>query len=410
MRQETLDNLATTNLYGTMKILAIHNAYQQYGGEDIVARLESELLDQHGNACHRYVVSNKQISGVLSKIAAAFGVVFSFSSFRTVRKLIQEIKPDVVHVHNFFPLISPSVFYACNAEGVPVVLTLHNYRIICPTAVMMHAGVVTERSIQEGPWWSIMHRVYRGSLTGTFLLCLMIFVHLRLGTWRNMVDRIIVLSQFAHTRFSKAGIPTDSMVVKPNFVDIPPPIAFNRSGLLFVGRLSPEKGIEVLLSAANSMIAIGKAPHRTITVVGAGPLAKSVGEGPVLSLGALPADAVEQHMQRSVALLLPSIWYEGFPMVLVEAYANGLPVIASRIGALAELVEDGVTGLLFEPGNADDLTEKMVWALTHPDEMRRMGDAARARYEALYTPERNYEQLVSIYQEAIISNARKRQI
>lgn len=392
-----------------MKILLVHNSYQQLGGEDSVVRLEKLVLDLHGDQAILHQVSNEAIDGFLARLKTALGVVFSISTYFSMRKLLRINRPDVVHVHNFFPLISPAVFYACSSESVPVVFTLHNYRIVCPTALLMHDGAVTERSLLDGPWWAIKHRVYRGSLIGTFLLSLMIFVHLRIGTWRNKVDRFIVLTQFARTRFALAGIPLSSMTVKPNFVDIGTPIESVRSGLLFVGRLSPEKGIDVLLEAANRLAVRNQLKFGEVAVAGTGPLAREVARSNVLSLGMLSSDAVKTRMQSTTALLLPSIWYEGFPMVLVEAFANGSPVIASRLGALAELVEDGVTGLLFNPGDAEDLASKMAWALQHPDEMRLMGNAARACYEAFYSPERNYGQLMSIYREAIKSSNRKQQ-
>jgi glycosyltransferase involved in cell wall biosynthesis len=232
----------------------------------------------------------------------------------------------------------------------------------------------------------------------------MISVHKRIGPWRNNVDRFIVLSNFAVSKFAKGGIPSDKMVVKPNFVDLPvPATTCQRSGLLFIGRLSPEKGMDVLLDAAS----LGQFSVADIRIAGDGPLDGMVTGRDVTFLGALPANEVRQNMQAATALLLPSVWYEGFPMVLVEAYANGLPVIASRLGALAELVEDGVTGLLFEPGNANDLAGKMRWAFDNPNEMSRMGEAARKRYEDLYTPEQNYEQLMEIYRHAIGSHHNK---
>ena len=384
-----------------MKVLVVHNSYQQYGGEDSVVRMESELLALRGDSVHFYCVSNDCISSFFKKLLSAIGATFSFGSYWSIRRLIRKLKPDVVHVHNFFPLISPSVFYACRAERAPVVFTLHNYRIVCPTALLMRDGVVTERSLHEGPWWALKYKVYRGSLVGTFFLCLMIWLHQRLGTWRDRVDRFIVLSQFAKERFVLAGLPLDRLVVKPNFVDIPRPVERDRSGLLFVGRLSPEKGVEVLMSAAIFARGEGNMNLDAVDIVGDGPLEEQVRQSGLSWLGALPGDQVKERMQSARALLLPSIWYEGFPMVLVEAYACGLPVIASRRGAMAELVDDGVTGLLFEAGDAGDLAQKMRWATDHPEEMGKMGLAARERYEAKYTKEINYVQLMAVYEDAI---------
>jgi len=384
-----------------MKVLIIHNAYQQYGGEDAVVRLESELLIKNGDLVKLHIVSNDKIGGLWAKIITSIGVIFSWPAYQTTRKLIKAFSPDVVHVHNFFPLLSPAVFYACKKANVPVVLTLHNYRLFCPTALLMFKGKVTEKSLRAGPWWALRHRVYRESLVGTLLLCLMIDVHNRIGTWKSVVDRFIVLTDFARTKFSIAGLPSERLIVKPNFVDSPSLVDDIRDGFLFVGRISEEKGIDILLSAS-ALLPRGQEAKSIFRIAGDGPLAASVqANSCVCYLGKLNGEQVSIQMRKSQALLLPSVWYEGFPMVLVEAYANGLPVIASRIGALAELVEDGVTGLLFDPANPIELAEKILWAQQHPWELEQMGRAARQRYEERYTPDFNYLQLTAIYRETI---------
>lgn len=383
-----------------MKILVIHNSYQLRGGEDAVAQNEIELLRVHGNVVKTWFVSNNSINGWIGKIIAAVGTIFSLPSFVKALIVIRDARPDVVHVHNFFPLISPSVFYACHWAGVPVVFTLHNFRILCPTALLMHDNVVTERSLHEGPWWAVREKVYRDSMLGTLALAMMIWVHKFFGTWSTKVTRFIALTRFSAAKFATAGVPSDRIAVKSNFVDVAIPNPSDRSGLLFVGRLSREKGIDILTRAVN-LIYDGEV---FMKVAGAGPLADEVSSvAGIKSLGRLDTASVHQEMVLAQALVMPSICYEGFPLVLVEAYACGLPVIASRLGAMAELVEDGVTGLLFEPGSAEDLARKMAWAIEYPAEMRRMGAAARKRYEMLYTPECNYEQLMAIYSNAINS-------
>lgn len=383
-----------------MKVLIVHNSYQQFGGEDAVVRNERSMLVAHGHEVHEYLAENAGISGFWASVSAAMSCIFSFKSYREIRAHLLVSRPDVVHVHNFFPLVSPSVFYACRSLGIPSVFTLHNFRIVCPTALLMHDGVVTERSLARGPWWAVRKRVYRGSLAGTFALALMVWVHRRIGTWSAEVTRFIALTKFAADKFSKGGLPSDKIEVKPNFVDIPAAPEGQRSGLLFVGRLSSEKGIEVLARAARLL------RGSMVKVAGTGLLENMLrDERSVTMLGGLDSRSVYREMASAQALVMPSIWYEGFPMVLVEAYANGLPVIASRLGALAELVQDGVTGLLFEPGSSDDLADKMQWALDHPNEMARMGRAARQRYEERYTQEANYAQLLSIYEDAISASS-----
>lgn len=357
------------------------------------------MLKERGHDVREFLVTNEGIKGFAGKLVAAASVVFSLPMYCRLRQLLRTWRPNLVHVHNFFPLISPAVFFACRAEGVPVVMTLHNYRILCPTALLMHDGVVTERSLAEGPWWAVPKRVYRDSLVGSLMLALMISIHKSLGTWRTKVDRLIVLTEFAGSKFAQAGLPIEKLAHKPNFADVnESPYGGDRSGFLYVGRLSPEKGVQVLAEASAQL----NAPVR---VAGSGPLSDELKSYPhLVHLGRLANDQAMRAIERSMALVLPSVWYEGFPMVVVEAYAAGTPIIASRIGSLQELVEDGVTGLLVEPGSTEDLQEKMAWAQAHPEQMAAMGQAARKRYESLYTKEVNYRQLMTIY-EGVIKTA-----
>ncbi|MNV52126.1 Glycogen synthase [compost metagenome] len=268
----------------------------------------------------------------------------------------------------------------------------------------MHDGKVTERSLTHGPWWAVRHRVYRNSVVGTLVLSALISLHRRLGTWERTVDNFIVLSNFSISRFIKGGLPASKLVVKPNFASVPMPSDHDRDGLLFVGRISEEKGIETLLAAVDGL------PSGSLRIVGSGPLESAVKARPVVDfVGPLNNEAVHAEMVRATCLIVPSLWYEGFPMVVVEAFANGLPIIASRIGALGEIIEDGVTGLLFDPGDADALSMKMEWALNNPESMKQMGRAARLRYEGMYTPERNLEILMEIYKSAMEHSVESRQ-
>jgi glycosyltransferase involved in cell wall biosynthesis len=224
----------------------------------------------------------------------------------------------------------------------------------------------------------------------------MLMLHRRLGTWQHKVNRYIALNEFCRVKFIEAGLPADRVVVKPNFVDAPPPVESPRADFLFVGRLSLEKGLEVLAKAWGQYS--GTAGLR---VAGTGPeITKLVGLPRVEVLGQLASVQVQACMAQSTALVLPSICYENFPVTLVEAMAAGLPIIASRIGALAALIRHGQTGLLFEPGDAADLARTMAWAAEHPQEMARMGREARQDYEAHYTPQRNLAMLLAIYADA----------
>ena len=386
-----------------LRILFAHNAYQQRGGEDSVVDSEISLLREHGHPVETYRRHNNEI-GVLSRPALARQTLWSARTVDEFGRLIAEFRPDVIHVHNTFPLISPSVYWEAVRAHVPVVQTLHNFRLLCLNALFLREGRVCEDCLGHLPWRGVTRRCYRGSIAQSAVLAGMLVLHRGLGTYTRKVTRYIALNEFCRQKFIDGGLPADKVVVKPNFVDWATPPAtpqFSEGDMaertfLFVGRLSPEKGIEVLRQAMH------QAPEVRLRVAGDGPDEPRLRALPnVTLLGPLPGGQVQFEMTHALALVLPSVSYENFPRTLVEAFASGLPVIASRLGAMAELIDDGETGLLFEPGNPADLAAKLRWALQHPDEMRAMGANARRVYEAKYTPEINYRQLLAIYQEAI---------
>lgn len=373
----------------------VHNAYQYPGGEDTVVESEIDMLRSNGHVVETYARSNDDVAG-MSPLFLAWDTLWSHRTVRELQDRIATSRPDVIHVHNTFPLISPSLYWAAARAGVPVVQTLHNFRLMCLNALFLRDGKVCEDCMGRLPWRGVVRACYRGSRAASVALIAMLALHRALGTYRTKVPRYIALNEFCRGKFVAAGLPAERIAVKPNFVDFPAPASAERASLLFVGRLSVEKGIATLADA------LRLSPAVTLRVAGVGPEAGLLdGIDGVSRLGSVSRDTVRMEMSRAIALVVPSIWYENFPRTIVEALASGLPVIASRIGALAEIVRDGETGLLFEPGNPRDLADKMAWTLAHPDEMRRMGEAARQDYELHYTPERNYRMLLDIYNDAI---------
>lgn len=382
-----------------MRILLTHNFYQHAGGEDEVLRRELNFLESHGCITDIFSINNATVTGTRKKIKVFRDVVYSQSSKQRLAEQILVFKPDIVHVHNFFPLLTPSIYDACIEAGVPVVQTLHNFRTICPGALLMRNGKICEKCITGSPYQAMLHRCYRNSIPGSWAVAHMVNYHRKKKTWQHKVDRFIALTQFGRQKFIEAGFPAEKIVVKPNFCEISGGRGEEsgaRKGALFVGRLSKEKGVATMLAAWHGL-------DIPLRIAGGGPLldGREGERGCIKFLGQITGEQVAGEMAQAAFLVMPSEWYEGFPMVLVEAFAHGIPVLASRLGAMAEIVEDGVTGLHFEPGNSRELAQKTQWMYDHPAECRRMGENARRIYEKRYTPEKNYKILMDIYQQAI---------
>jgi glycosyltransferase involved in cell wall biosynthesis len=385
-----------------MKILAVHNRYQRPGGEDQVFVDETALLETRNHRVLRYEVHNDQVKHV-NRLTLAKDTVWNTSAYRELRALIRRERPDVVHFHNTLPLVSPAGYYAARAEGVPVIQTLHNYRLLCPVALFFRDGRVCEDCMGKAvPWPGVVHGCYQGSRAASGVIATMLTVHRALRTWTEMVDVYVALTEFARNKFIEGGLPAGKIVVKPNFV-VPDPGRGQGGGgyALFVGRLAPEKGTGTMLAAWDRL-----GTRIPLKIVGEGPLKDQVvgaaaRQANVEWLGHRPVADVHALMGKADMLVFPSQWYETFGRVAAEAFAAGTPVIAANIGAVAELVEHGRTGLKFRPGDPEDLVTQVEWALSHSAELRRMREEVRAEFEAKYTAERNYRALMEIYQAAL---------
>jgi glycosyltransferase involved in cell wall biosynthesis len=389
-----------------MRVLVVHNTYQQPGGEDVAVAQESRLLESRGHQVISYVRSNDEMKKLSATQRLLFvkDLVYSSDSKREVQVLLRKMKPDVVHVHNTFMMISPSVFKACQEAGVPVLQTLHNYRLLCPAWTLSRNGKVCEDCVEGGLWHGVWHGCYRESHAMTAAVAAMLKFHRMSGTWNDSVDGYVALSEFARRKFIEGGLPPNKIHVKPNFVQSDPGVKQSPgSYALFVGRLSPEKGVQTLLSAWAQM-----RNSYPLVVIGDGPLRKSLDAqvaaqdiSSVTFRGWLPRAQTLEAMKRSAFLVAPSIWYEGFPMTIAEAFACGTPVLCSKLGGMQEIVDDGRTGLHFAPGNAEDLAAKLTALLSQPEKIAAMGIAARREYESRYTAKTNYSLLMRIYEQSI---------
>lgn len=379
-----------------MKILVAHNRYHYRGGEDTVVDAEVSLLRERGHEVMLYSRDNNELVHI-KPAAAALAAIWSRQTEKDIAQLSERFAPDLIHAHNTFPLISPSLYGIAAHLRIPVVQTLHNFRLLCPQAMLLRQGRACEDCVGHLPWRAVVHRCYRHSYSQTAVSAAMLAVHRWRGTWREEVSRYIVLNQLCRDKFTQGGLPAERLRIKPNFVESSRvPHWEKRKGGIFIGRLSTEKGVEILASAMTRL------PQWRIDVYGKGPLQALVEEAPGLRFGGFqsPFQLIER-MHGAAFVLVPSTGVESFGLVAIEAFACGTPVIGTRHGGLAELVEHGKTGLLVTPGDAEELASAIAWAQANPSAMQTMGKAARIEYLARYTPERNYDILLGIYHEAI---------
>lgn len=389
-----------------MHILSVHNYYQIRGGEDECFEAEVNLLQEMGHSVEVYEENNDRVKS-LGSLRTALRTIWSVESYKTVKRKLEESASDVVHLQNFFPLISPAVYYAAKEKGVPVIQTLHNYRLLCPNAKFFRNDRPCEDCLRKLiPLPSIVHGCYRDSSVATGIVAAMLTVHRMMNTWTDMVDVYIALTEFARNKFIQGGFPADKIVVKPNFVHPDPGFREGKGKYaLFVGRLSSEKGVDTLLEAWKTL---GK--KIPLKIVGTGPLASHVSDlvktiPGIEWLGRKSLKEVYDLMGEATFVVFPSKWYEGLPRTIIEAFAVGTPVIASDIGSISSLVDRSRTGLLVNLENQEDLLVQVDWALTHPEKMAQMRQEARNEFETKYTAYKNYEMLMDIYKYASSSSS-----
>jgi glycosyltransferase involved in cell wall biosynthesis len=387
-----------------MRVLMVHCRYQIRGGEDECYEAEQRLLREAGIEVDGYEDDNRRVKQ-RGAVRTAAATVWSETAYVRIRARLRERRYDLVHVHNFFPLISPAVYHAAQAEGCAVVQTLHNYRLWCPAGIFYRDGHVCEDCLGKAvPWPGVVHACYRDSRAGTATVAAMLAGHRLIGTWRSKVDLYIALNEFMRQKAIAGGVPAGKIAIKPNFVSHDPGMGDGAGGFaLFAARLNREKGVPELLAAWQRL-----GPRIPLKILGDGPLSEEVqraaAANPALDyLGRRPLAEFYELLGAARFFIFTSTWYEGFPRVISEAYARGTPIVASAIGPIAEVVADRRTGLHFRPGDVDDLVAKVAWLLEHPEEQAALRQNARAEFEAKYTAEVNLEQLLAIYERALAS-------
>lgn len=389
-----------------MRIGIFHNRYLQRGGEDVASDAEAALLAKAGHEVHRFTVDNRDaIEGSrLGPVRTALGAHWNPETPRQVDAFLDAHPVDVAHVHNFFPVLSPSLHWALARRSVPVVQTLHNYRLLCANGMLLREGRPCEECVTRGPWNALRHGCYRGSRAQTAVWARATAHHRRRGTWEDAVSLFTTPSEFARRKLLQAGLAPERVVVKPNPVADPGAPTPPGEGAVYVGRLSHEKGVDLLLEAWRAQ---GGAP---LCIVGGGPeearlRAQGAGIPGVRFLG-------EQEHARALAaiaaaafVVVPSRWYEIFPMAALEALACGRAVVVPKDTALAEIVEAGRTGVHFAFGDAADLARACRELLLAAPFTRALGEEARASYEDLYADGPALARLEAVYEAVLRERA-----
>lgn len=393
-----------------LRILMLHNRYQYSGGEDISTLQEVGILKKKGHFICLAERTNESIRdfSIAQKLSLFFSSAWDAQSAKWVQSELRHLSPvDLLHVQNFFPLFSPAVHQAAKALDVPTIQHLRNFRLGCLNAYLFRQGTVCEACVGHNPWRGVWHRCYRQSLSASLSMWQMVTVNRIKRTWTQDVDAFIAPSQFAARKLAEIGIPENRLHVKANFLADP---LDKRQALplpetptfLYLGRLSPEKGILPLLKAWQQL----KQPDWQLMLVGDGPqkteLEQFCQEHQLMGVSFLGyRPAVVELIQRATAVLVPSLWYETFGRVVVEAFACGRPALVSDLGALTELVNDGETGFKVKPGSVSDWREKLRWCADHRGKLEQMGQIARRVYLKKYTPETNYQCLIGIYNHVL---------
>lgn len=394
-----------------MKILAIHN-YHRTGsasGDDQVFNSETALLESHGNTVVKYTVSNDEFdnAGVIGKIVSTFGMLWSFKNYKAVQCIINKEKPDIVHIHTFFPLLSPSILYAAKRCGMPVVATLHDTRFICPCSTSLRGNKLCNECGDGHYLRMCKYRCFKNSEIQSLIVAFIFKYHHKRKSFYQQIDRYICLNNNQILLLNRIGFDTSKIVKKYNFVPdvkekLMPVImdSIPERYVVFYGRIGEEKGIRLLMEMWNQITDI------PLVVMGGGPLEEeftkwSKEKENVYYLGYTEHNKCLSIVKGGEFVVFPSIWYEGCSMVEIETESLGKALIATNLGFSEEAIEDGVNGYKIQLANVDAFVKKIKWLWAQPEKCKVMGNNARKDYEQKYTPKENFKELLSIYQSVL---------
>lgn len=397
------------------RILQVHNFYQIPGGEDVVARNEKRLLEEHGHKVYTYYRTNKELGerGILGKLMLPFTAVYSFRTVREVKRLIKEEQIDIVHVHNTLTMVSPSVFYAAFQCNVPVVQTLHNFRMLCPAGSFFRDNVICEECVSGGLKCAVKHKCYRNSTAQTIVSAMILKIHRMLGTYRRV--NFICLTEFNRNKLlesldsekvpeSKKIVDASRVYIKPNFTFAeglaPSESQESEEYFLFAGRVEALKGVDIAIKAFE------KIPDKQLYIAGTGPMMEEMQEyvqernlKNIKFLGYLQKEEMSERFYHAKAVIMTSQCYEAFAMTIAEAYSYGVPVIAGRVGNMEGMVKEGITGVKFQYDSAKDLAKKVREFETL--DLKMLKENAREFYQERLRPEDNYQKLIAIYEDIL---------
>jgi glycosyltransferase involved in cell wall biosynthesis len=386
-----------------MEIVQVHNNYKFKGGEETVFEDTVNLLIREGisvSILSRSSYNDKNSN--FKKISTFFSSLYSKSAAKEMKQIILNKKPDIVHIHNIYPFISTSIFNICQKEMIPIVMTCHNYRLVCPISICFINNQICERCIGGKEYWCIIKNCRRNIFESTAYAWRNVLPRL-LNTFQKNISRFICVSEFLKSRFIEFGINEKKIAVLPNMINTNMISKQNENSangqyIAYVGRLSNEKGIDILLKATS------KLPDLPVRIAGNGPLMSKIIKYTSINLkilGQLNRSEMVTFYKNARFLVVPSLWFETFGLIILEAMSNGIPVIASRIGAIPELVEDGITGLLFEPGNHIELATKMKMLWENYDLCKKMGEIGKERVIKKYNESAYFNNLLSIYKHTL---------
>ena len=417
-----------------MKIIQVHNYYQQAGGEDSVVKAELNLLRSNGHEVITFYKSNDEIKGFWQSVNTAIKTFWNWHIYIEFISLIRKVQPHIVHCHNTFPLISPAIYWACAKEKIPVVQTLHNYRLLCPSANLFCKGEIYEHSVGKlFPWQAVKDRVYRDSYAGTLVVSLMLFIHRLIGTWKNKVNAYIVLTSFQKEKFSEGGFEKNKLYVKPNFIEsscfetnkqefLREKFSNQVDNLycLYIGRLSSEKGVHIALKAwAEFQKSYKKKYNRfefCFKIIGDGPQRKELEmmveqlrvKSSVEFLGFRNKKFIDEIMPHASFLIFPSIWYETFGLTTLEAGLHGIPSIISEPTTTSSIYENNKNALFFKMGNHINLSDILMEAFADNLRTKKIGIRAKEFIKNKYSADKNLKVLSEIYEHVIMNNLKNK--